>query len=118
MGRPRARFPRRRGLFVRFSDVEWESFKKALEAWEPVKSRRPNLSEAGREVLLAWASSVLRVEVGRAGLGRQKGGVSDFKRWRLRKAVKRNLQSRRRSAARGAGSKRAGGERASGRAQP
>jgi len=44
---------------------------------------------------VAHASEVLRVDVTRAGLQRQKGGVADWKRWRIAKAVRRAAKRRR-----------------------
>jgi len=94
-GRPPLRHPRREGLFIRFSQTEFGSLQRALEAEHPVAQRRPNLSEWARELLVAHASEVLRVDVTRAGLQRQKGGVADWKRWRIAKAVRRAAKRRR-----------------------
>ena len=94
-GRPPIQHPRRAGLFIRFSDTEFGSLKRALEAEQPVARRRPNLSEWARELLVAHASEVLGVEVTRSGLRRQKGGVADWKRWRLARAVRRAALRRR-----------------------
>ena len=94
-GRPPLRHPRREGLFIRFSRTEFGSLQRALEAEHPVAQRRPNLSEWARELLVAHASEVLRVDVTRAGLQRQKGGVADWKRWRIAKAVRRAAKRRR-----------------------
>src|SRR3989304_722593 len=94
-GRPPLRHPRREGLFIRFSRTEFGSLQRALEAEHPVAQRRPNLSEWARELLVAHASEVLRVDVTRAGLQRQKGGVADWKRCRIAKAVGRAGKRRR-----------------------
>jgi len=94
-GRPPIQHPRRAGLFIRFSDTEFGSLNRTLEAEHPVPKRRPNLSEWARELLLAHASEVLGVDVTRSGLRRQKGGVADWKRWRLARAVRRAASRRR-----------------------
>ena len=94
-GRPPIQHPRRAGLFIRFSDTEVGALKRALEADNPVAARRPSLSEWARELLVAHASEVLRVNVTRSGLRRQKGGVADWKRWRLARAVRRAALRRR-----------------------
>src|SRR3972149_6433743 len=86
-GRPPLRHPRREGRFIRFSQTEFGSLQRALEAEHPVAQRRPNLSEWARELLVAHASEVLRVDVTRAGLQRQKGGGADWKRWRMPRAA-------------------------------
>ena len=102
-GRPTIQHPRRAGLFIRFSDTEFCSLKRALEADTPVAARRPNLPEWARELLVAHASEVLRVNVTRSGLRQQKGGVADWKRWRLARAVRRAvlcLRTNRRTARR------------------
>ena len=88
-------YPRRAGLFIRFSDTEFGSIKRALEAEYPVAKRRPCLSQWARELLVAHASEVLGVQVSRSGLRRQKGGVADWKRWRLARAVRRAALRRR-----------------------
>jgi len=95
-GRPPLRHPRRAGLFIRFSETEFGSLLRALEAEHPVAQRRPNLSEWARELLVAHASQVLAVEVTRSGLRQQRGGVADWKRWRLARAVRRAAKRRRR----------------------
>ena len=94
-GRPPTKHPRRAGLFIRFSDTEFGSLKRALEAEHPVPTRRPSLSEWARELLVAHASQVLGVQVTRSGLRRQKSGVADWKRWRLARAVRRAAGRRR-----------------------
>jgi hypothetical protein len=95
-GRPRAQYPRGKGLFIRFSETEFGSLLRALEAEHPVARRRPNLSEWARELLVAHASQVLGVEVTRSRLKRQRGGVADWKRWRLARAVRKAAKRRRR----------------------
>ncbi len=95
MGRPPLKHPRSNGLFIRFSETEYGSLLRALEAEHPVAQRQPNLSEWARELLVAHASEVLGVGVTRAALQHQKGGVADWKRWRIAKAV-RNAAKRRR----------------------
>ncbi|MFQ5968820.1 MAG: hypothetical protein ACE5MI_14645 [Acidimicrobiia bacterium] len=95
-GRPRAQHPRGKGLFIRFSATEFGSLLRALEAEHPVAQRRPNLSQWARELLVAHASQVLGVEVTRSGLKRQRGGVADWKRWRLARAVRKAAKRRRR----------------------
>jgi hypothetical protein len=67
---------------------------RALESEHPVGARRPTLSEWARDLLVAHASEVLSVAVTRAGLRHQPGGVPDWKRWRLARAVR--LAARRR----------------------
>ncbi len=94
-GRPTIQHPRRAGLFIRFSDTEFGSLNRALEAEHPVARRRPTLSQWARELLVAHASEVLDVEVTRSGLRGQKGGVADWKRWRLARAVRRAALRRR-----------------------
>ena len=94
-GRPPIQHPRRDGVFIRFSDTEFGSLKRALEAEHPVARRRPSPSEWARELLVAHASELLGVEVTRSSLRRQKGGVADWKRWRLARAVRRAALRRR-----------------------
>ena len=96
MGRPPVRFPRNAGLFVRFSETEMGALVQALGAEHPVASRRPSLAEWARDLLVAHASQTLGVEVSRSGLRHQQGGVADWKRWRLAKAVRRAAKGRRR----------------------
>lgn len=94
-GRPLAQHPRSNGLFIRFSDTEFAALQRALDAENPVASRRPSLSPWARELLLAHASEILGVDVTRSALRRQKGGVADWKRWRLARAVRRAARRRR-----------------------
>jgi hypothetical protein len=100
-GRPPIPYPRRTGLFVRFSDTEFGSLQRALEVEYPVTRRQPKLSQWARELLLAHASEVLGVEVTRSGLRRQTGGAPDWKRWRLTRAVRRAALRRRQKRNRG-----------------
>jgi hypothetical protein len=92
-GRPAIAHPRDRGLFIRLADAEFGS---AMEAEHPVTDRRPTLSEWARELLVAHASEVLAVTVTRAGLRHQPGGVPEWKRWRLARAVRLAARRRRR----------------------
>jgi hypothetical protein len=96
MGRPPVKHPRSQGLFIRFSKTEFGSLQRALESEHPVAQRRPNLSEWARELLVAHASELLGVDVTRSALQRQRGGVADWKRWRLAKAVRGAAKRRRR----------------------
>lgn len=94
-GRPPTYHPRSHGLFIRFSDTEFGALQRALDAENPVANRRPNLSQWARELLVAHASELLGVDVARSSLRRQKGGVADWKRWRLARAVRRAAARRR-----------------------
>ena len=94
-GRPPIPHPRRHGVFVRFADTEWGSVQQALQAEHPVASRRPTLAEWMRDLVVAHASTVLTVDVTRAGLRPQVGGAPDWKRWRLAQAVRRAATRRR-----------------------
>jgi hypothetical protein len=80
---------------VRFADIEWGSVQRALAAEHPVSRRRPTLPEWIRDLVVAHASEVLRVEVTRGGLRSQPGGAPDWKRWRLAQAVRRAVTRRR-----------------------
>jgi len=62
----------------------------------PVADRRPSMAEWLRDLVVAHASEVLGVDVTRAGLRHQDGGVPDWKRWRLATAVKRAVPRQRR----------------------
>jgi hypothetical protein len=95
MGRPPLKYPRSKGLFIRFSNTEYGSLLRALEAEYPVARRQSNLSEWARELLVAHASQVLGVEVTRSALQHQEGGVADWKRWRIAKAVRQAAKRRR-----------------------
>lgn len=97
MGRPPLKHPRSKGLFIRFSRTEFGALLRTLRSEHPVARRRPNLSEWARELLVAHASEVLGVEVTRARIQRQKGGVAEFKRWRIAKAVRRAANRRRKT---------------------
>ncbi len=95
LGRPPVAFPRRAGIFIRFSDTEAGALQRALEAEHPVAARRPTLGAWLRDLAVAHASEVLEVEVTRAGLRHARDGVPDWKRWRLARAVKRAATRRR-----------------------
>src|SRR5438034_914745 len=95
-GRPRLAHPRRRGLFVRFSDTEWGALASAVKREHP-GTVRPTLADWTRDLLVAHASQVLGVAVTRTDLRHQRGGVPNFKRWRIARAVKRAAASRRRT---------------------
>jgi hypothetical protein len=99
IGRPPISHPRSRGVFVRFSGTEWGAAEQALAVEHPVAERRPTFAEWIRELVVAHSSEVLRVDVTRAGLKHQSGGVADWKRWRLAKAVRQAARRRRRSRA-------------------
>jgi hypothetical protein len=75
----------------------------ALKREHPVANRRPSLPEWIRDLIVAHSSQVLEVDVTRAGLRHQKGGVPDWKRWKLSRAVRRAASRRpkRRSGPRG-----------------
>ena len=93
MGRPPLKHPRSKGLFIRFSQTEFGSLMRALEAEHPVAQRQPNLSEWARELLVAHASEVLGVGVTRAALQRPKRG-----RCRLEALASRQGRPKRREA--------------------
>lgn len=95
MGRPKLPFPRRAGILVRLSDTELGALQRALEAEHPVASRRPKLAAWLRDLAVAHAGEVLQIEVTRSGLRHAKGGVPDWKRWKLSRAVKRAAVRRR-----------------------
>jgi hypothetical protein len=84
------------GTFIRFSDTEGGALKRALAAEHPVAARRPALSEWIRDLIIAHSSQVLGVEITRGGLQHAKGGVADWKRWRLARAVQSAAGARRR----------------------
>ncbi len=96
MGRPPIAHPRRKGVFVRFSDTEWGSLLASLAREYPVAFRRPSLAEWIRDLMVAHAGQVLEVDITRAGLRHQSGGAPDWKRWRLARAVRRAAGRRRR----------------------
>ncbi len=96
LGRPPMPHPRRHGAFLRFSDTEWGALREALAREHPVASRRPNLAEWIRELIVAHASQVLEVDVTRSALRHQKAGAPDWKRWRLARAVRQAAARRRR----------------------
>ena len=95
-GRPPAAHPRRAGIFIRFSDTEIGALQRARGAEHPVARRRPPFPEWLRDLAVAHASEVLQVEVTRAGLRHSTGGVPNWKRWKLAKAVRLAAARRRR----------------------
>jgi hypothetical protein len=94
-GRPPEPFARYQGVFVRFSDTEWGALQQARQSEHPVPARRPTLPAWIRDLVVAHASEVLQVEVTRAGLRHAPGGVPNWKRWRLARAVRRAASHRR-----------------------
>lgn len=80
---------------MRFSDTEWGAIQEALRRDHVVARRRPSLPEWIRDLMVAHASEVLRVEVTRSALRASPGGAPDWKRWRLAKAVRRAAPRRR-----------------------
>jgi len=98
VGRPPLPHARRHGAFVRFSDTEWGALREALSVEHPMPARRPTLPEWMRDLVVAHASEILRVDVTRAALRRSPDGAPDWKRWRLARAVRRAaLRERKRS---------------------
>jgi hypothetical protein len=95
LGRPPTPHPRAHGAFVRFSDTEWGAVVRAMVAEHPVIDRRPTAAEWIRDLAVAHASEVLGVEVTRAALRHAPGGVPDWKRWRIARAVRRAAPRRR-----------------------
>jgi hypothetical protein len=96
LGRPPTPHPRAHGAFVRFSDTEWGALMRALATEHPVADRRPTPAEWLRDLAVAHASEVLGVDVTRAALRHSPGGVPDWKRWRIARAVRRAAPRRRR----------------------
>ncbi len=96
-GRPPMPYSRRQGVFVRFSDTEWGALQQALLTEHPVPGRRPTLPHWIRDLVVAHAGEVLRVEVTRAGLRHASGGAPDWKRWRIAQAVRRAAPRRRKA---------------------
>lgn len=96
LGRPPDPYPRRHAVLIRFSDTEAGALEHALAVEHPVAARRPTLVEWLRDLAVAHAAEVLQVDVTRAGVRHQEGGVPDFKRWRLARAVRRAALRRRR----------------------
>jgi hypothetical protein len=96
LGRPSLPYARKHGAFVRFSDTEWGALQRGLAAEHPVAARRPSLPEWIRDLAVAHASQVLQVEVTRSSVRHLEGGVADWKRWRIARAVKRAATRRRR----------------------
>lgn len=82
---------------MRLSDTEWGALLRALETEHPVSTRRPSLADYCRDLLVAHASNVLGVTVTRADLRHLTGGVADFKRWRITRAVRKAAARRRRN---------------------
>jgi hypothetical protein len=95
LGRPPDPYPRRQGIFVRVSDIEWGALRQALHAEYPVPGRRPTLPEWIRDLIVAHAGEVLGVAVTRASLRHAPGGAPNWKRWRLARAVRRAAPRRR-----------------------
>src|SRR5438046_1802192 len=95
MGRPALPHPRRTGVFIRFSDCERGAIEQALRSEHPVATRWPTVASWLRDLAVAHATEVLRVEVTRSGLRHLSGGVADWKRWRLARAVQRAAPRRR-----------------------
>jgi len=96
-GRPPLPYPRQQGVFVRFSDTEWGALQQALRVEHPVPGRRPTLPAWIRDLVVAHASELLRVEVTRAALRPAPGGAPNWKRWRLAQAVRRAAPRRRKT---------------------
>ncbi len=94
-GRPPDPFARYHGVFVRFSDTEWGALQQARQTEHPAPGRRPTLPAWIRDLVVAHASEVLRVEVTRAALRPAPGGAPNWKRWRLAQAVRRAAPRRR-----------------------
>jgi len=83
-------------VLIRFSGAERGALDQALAVEHPVAARRPSLVDWLRDLAVAHASEILRVDVTRSGLRHQVGGVPDWKRWRLARAVRRAVRRRRR----------------------
>ena len=96
MGRPPEPYPRRAGVYIRFSEPEMGALERALQAEHPVPARCPAMPAWLRDLAVAHATEVLRVEVTRAGLRHLKGGVPEWQRWKLARAVRRAAARRRR----------------------
>jgi len=96
LGRPPIVHPRRQAALVRFSDTEWGAIQQALSRENPVAYRRPTVAEWIRDLIVAHASEVLEVEVTRSALLHAIGGVPNWKRWKLARAVRRAAGRRRR----------------------
>jgi hypothetical protein len=94
-GRPPLPDARSQGVFVRFSDTEWGALQQALRTEHPGPAPRPTLPQWIRDLVVAHAGAVLRVEVTQARLGPVRGGAPDWKRWRLAQAVRRARPHRR-----------------------
>src|SRR5437899_1920819 len=85
----------------RFSDTEWGAIVRAVATEHPVADRRPSLAGWMRNLIVAHASDVLGVEVTRSALRHAPGGVANWKRWRLARAVRRAAPRRRKTRPRG-----------------
>jgi hypothetical protein len=96
LGRPPLPHPRQHGIFVRFSDTERAALERALQAEYLVSRRRPTLAEWIRDLIVAHAGQILGVDVTRAALRPATGGIPNWKRWRLARAVRRAAPRRRR----------------------
>ena len=94
-GRPLEPHARRTGLFIRFSDTEMGALERALQAENSVAARRPTMAAWLRDLAVAHATEVLRVEVTHSGLRHLNGGAPDWKRWKLARAVRRAATRRR-----------------------
>jgi hypothetical protein len=95
LGRRPIPHPRRRGVFVRFSDAEWGALEQALVRDHAVASRRATVPEWIRDLVVAHASEILGVEITRAALRPRADGVPDWKRWQLARGVGRAARRRR-----------------------
>ena len=95
-GRPPSPYPRRAGVYIRFSDTEIGALERALQAEHPVAARRPPLPAWLRDLVVAHATEVLQVEVTRSGLRHLPAGAPDWQRWKLARAVRRLALRRRR----------------------
>ena len=95
LGPSKRAHPRARGLFLRLSDMELGALERALAAEHPFANRRLRLVAWLRDLAVTHASEVLKVEVTRAGLRHQQGGVPNWKRWRLQRAVRAAARRRR-----------------------
>jgi hypothetical protein len=89
--------PHHHGVFVRFSDTEWGALEQALRRDHAVAGRRLTVPEWIRDLVVAHASEILGVEVTRAALRARAGGIPDWKRWKISRAVRRTAPRRRRA---------------------
>lgn len=95
IGRPTIPYPRRHSLCVRLSDTEWGAVVRALAVEHPVVRRRPTVAAWLRDLVVAHATEILRVQVSRSGLRHLRAGAPDWHRWRLARAVQRAARRRR-----------------------